>query len=118
MTLVPFCGRFLPCLRAVLRDPIRSLCVAGAIFFDASEHCLRDLDPRVACDPTSFLCGRCKSLATMVTLLSFCVAGAIFSMPRGPLVTCIIESMGCRGGENFDKRNVVESVGCRGGGKF
>ena len=83
MTLVPFCGRFLPCLRAVLRDPIRSLCVAGAIFFDASEHFLRDLDPRVACDPTSFLCGRCKSLATMVTLLSFCVAGAIFSMPRG-----------------------------------
>ena len=24
--------------------------------------------------------------------------------------------MGCRGGENFDKRNVVESMGCRGGG--
>ena len=26
--------------------------------------------------------------------------------------------MGCRGGENFDKRNVVESMGCRGGKKF
>ena len=57
MTLVPFCGRFLPCLRAVLRGPIRS----GNIFFDASEHFLRDLDPRVACDPTSFLCGRCNN---------------------------------------------------------
>ena len=37
---------------------------------------------------------------------------------------CIIESMGCRGGENFDKgnvfdkRNVVENMGCRGGGKI
>ena len=33
---------------------------------------------------------------------------------RRPVVTWIIESMGCRGGENFDKRNVVESMGCRG----
>ena len=33
--------------------------------------------------PHLLLCGRCKSLATMLTLLSFCVAGAIFSMPRG-----------------------------------
>ena len=95
MTLVPFCGRFLPCLRAVLRDPIRSLCVAGAIFFDASEHFLRDLDPRVACDlfvwqvqiirdngdPTFFLCGRCNifdaSGKFLVTLILFCVAGAL-----------------------------------------
>ena len=36
----------------------------------------------------------------------------------------VVESMGCRGGENcdkrnvFDKRNVVESMGCRGGVKF
>ena len=30
----------------------------------------------------------------------------------------VVESMGCRGGENFDKRNVVvESMGCRGGGE-
>ena len=35
----------------------------------------------------------------------------------------VVESMGCRGGENFDKSNVfdkrnvvVESMGCRGGG--
>ena len=35
----------------------------------------------------------------------------------------VVESMGCRGGENFDKSNVffkrnvvVESIGCRGGG--
>ena len=62
MTLVPFCGRFLPCLRAVLRGPIRSLCVAGAIFFSMLPNIfLRDLDPRVACDPTSFLCGRCNN---------------------------------------------------------
>ena len=39
--------------------------------------------PNIFCDSTSFLCGRCKSLATMMTLLSFCVAGAIFSMSRG-----------------------------------
>ena len=38
--------------------------------------------------------------------------------------TVVVESMGCRGGENcdkrnvFDKRNVVESMGCRGGGKL
>ena len=37
----------------------------------------------------------------------------------------VVESMGCRGGENFDKKNVfdkrnvvVESMGCRGGGKL
>ena len=36
----------------------------------------------------------------------------------------VVESMGCRGGENcdkrnvFDKRSVVESMGCRGGGKI
>ena len=36
----------------------------------------------------------------------------------------VVESMGCRGGENFDKKNVfdkrnvvVESMGCRGGGE-
>ena len=100
VTLVPFCGRFLPCLRAVLRDPIRSLCVAGAIFFDASEHFLRDLDPRVACDPTFvwqvqiigdngdptfFLCGRCNifdaSGKFLVTLFLFCVAGALVTRP-------------------------------------
>ena len=52
MTLVPFCGRFLPCLRAVLRDPIRSLCVAGAIFFDASEHFLQEFLRQ--CCPCSF----------------------------------------------------------------
>ena len=47
---------------------------------------------------------------------------------RRPVVTWIIESMGCRGGENFDKRKsgraaqrqmcVGYVVGCRGGGKF
>ena len=36
----------------------------------------------------------------------------------------VVESMGCRGEKNldkrnvFDKRNVVESMGCRGGGKI
>ena len=37
----------------------------------------------------------------------------------------VVESMGCRGGENFDKSNVfdkrnvvVESMGCRGGGEI
>ena len=38
-----------------------ALCGRRNIFFDASEHFLRDLDPRVACDPTSFLCGRCNN---------------------------------------------------------
>ena len=46
-----------------------SLCGRRNIF-----RCFRN----IFCDSTSFLCGRCKSLATMVTLLSFCVAGAIF----------------------------------------
>ena len=98
MTLVLFCGRFLPCLRAVLRDPIRSLCVAGAIFFDASEHFLwfhllfvwqvqiiGDND-----DPTFFVCGRCNifdaSGKFLVTLFPFCVAGALVTRPpRGTL---------------------------------
>ena len=48
--------------------------------FDASEKFSVTLR-KVACDPSSFLCGRCKCLATMVTLLPFCAAGAIFSMP-------------------------------------
>ena len=47
---------------------------------DASEKFSVTLR-KVACDPRSFLCGRCKCLATMVTLLLFCAAGAIFSMP-------------------------------------
>ena len=77
-----------------------------------------------------------------MTTRSFCVAGAICSMPPrssrdlDPGVACdksnvfdkrnvVVESMGCRGGENFDKKNVfdkrnvvVESMGCRGGGKL
>ena len=48
--------------------------------FDASEKFSVTLR-KVACGPSSFLCGRCKCLATMVTLLPFCAAGAIFSMP-------------------------------------
>ena len=94
MTLVPFCGRFLPCLRAVLRDPIRSLCVAGAIFF----RCFRTffVIPPPFCvaganhwrhkgDPTFFLCGRCNifdaSGKFLVTLFPFCVAGALVTRP-------------------------------------
>ena len=93
MTLVPCCGRFLPCLRAVLCDPIRSLCVAGAIFFDASEHFLwfhllfvwqvQIIGDNG--DPTFFLCGRCNifdaSGKFLVTLFLFCVAGALVTRP-------------------------------------
>ena len=51
-------------------------------------RCLRE----VLCDPTSFLCGRCNIFVSseqfFVALRSFCVAGAIFSMPpRSSFVT-------------------------------
>ena len=51
-------------------------------------RCLRE----VLCDPTSFLCGRCNIFVSsekfFVVLRSFCVAGAIFSMPpRNSFVT-------------------------------
>ena len=70
---------------------IRSACVAGAnhwrqwwpYFLFVWQVQYFSMLPNIFCDSTSFLCGRCKSLATMMTLLSFCVAGAIFSMPRG-----------------------------------
>ena len=151
----------------------RSFCVAGAICSMPSRSS-RDLDPGVACDSTSFFvwqaekfCWYCQRL--VVTLRPFCVACAIISRPsdsthrlgrvtsdlfvalaipkhlpwpdlhsdrlwpyrpichprHGFCVAGATISMGCRGGENCDKRNVfdkknvvVERMGCRGGDKF
>ena len=66
-----------------------------------------------------------QGLATLVTLLAFCVEGAEFSMaPRSSLCIRSACVAAAEGGENcdkrnvFDKRNVVESMGCRGGGKI
>ena len=104
--------QYFRCLREVLCDPtsflcgrcnifvssekffvvLRSFCVAGAIFSMPPRsspfvwqaqyvRCLREV-PR---DPTSFLCGRCNIFVSsekcFVAPRSFCVAGAIFSMP-------------------------------------
>ena len=90
-------------------------------------------------DPTCFLCGRCRILdgSEKFLVYTFCLCGrcnildtsekVTVTLREVPLVTCIIESMGCRGGGGkfcdkrnvFDKKNVVfESMGCRGGEKF
>ena len=54
-----------------------------------------------------------------VTLPLFCVVHGSRCLWRRPVVTLIIESMGCRGGNVLDKRNVVvESMGCRRGENF
>ena len=82
------------CLRDVVPWPYT--CLLGRVasdrhwLFVAVQYfrCLRE----VLCDPTSFLCGRCNIFVSyekfFVVLRSFCVAGAIFSMPpRNSFVT-------------------------------
>ena len=107
--------QYFRCLGEVSRDPIsilcgrctsnpasekyfvtpRSFCVAGAIC-SMPPRSSRDLDPGVACDPTSFFCVAgaiffdasekfcwyCQRL--VVTLRPFCVACAIISLPSDP----------------------------------
>ena len=107
--------QYFRCLGEVSRDPIsilcgrctsnpssekyfvttRSFCVAGAIC-SMPPRSSRDLDPGVACDPTSFVCVAgaiffdasekfcwyCQRL--VVTLRPFCVGCAIISLPSDP----------------------------------
>ena len=102
MTLVPFCGRFLPCLRAGSAWPYTfSLCGRRNIFrcfrtFFARPGPKGRLWPHLLFvwqvqiigdngDPTFFLCGRCNifdaSGKFLVTLFLFCVAGALVTRP-------------------------------------
>ena len=95
-------AQYLQCLREVLCDPM---------FGDTGDPMFGDTG-----DPTCFLCGRCSILdgSEKFLVYTFCLCGRCNILETSEKVTV-------RGGENCDKRNVfdkrnfvVESMGCRG----